>query len=80
MKTIIEKKKCNPVVVALIVIGVIAVIAAAAYAIYRYLAPQWFGKDDDEDFFDEFDEDFFEDDEMVVEDLLDNTEEHMFEE
>ena len=79
-KLLKEEKKCNPIVCALIVIGVIAVIAAAAYALYRYFAPQWFGEEDDEDIFDEFEEDFFEDDEIIVEDLLDNAEDHMFDE
>ena len=76
-KLLKEEKKCNPIVVALIVIGIIAVIAAAAYAIYRYFAPQWFGEEDEDDIFDEFEDDFFEDDEIV---LADTTEGGIFEE
>ena len=58
----------------------IVLIAAAAYAIYRYFAPQWFGEDDEDDIFDEFEDDFFEDDEIIIEDVLDDSQDHMFEE
>ena len=70
MKNLLKcKKKTNPIVVVLIVIGVIAVVGAAAYALYRYFAPQWFGEDEDEDIFeDDFEEDFFIDDDIVIED------------
>ena len=80
-KLLKKEKKCNPIVVALIVVGIIAVIAAAAYAIYRYFAPQWFGEvEEDEDIFDEFEEDFFVDDEIINEDLMNPEEDIMFDE
>lgn len=53
-----EKKKCNVVVCVLAVIGVIAAVAGIAYAVYRYLTPDYL-----EDFDDEFEDDF-EDEEM----------------
>ena len=46
----------------LVVIGVLAAICAAAYAIYRYFTPDY-----DEDFDDDFD-DAFEDDDDLFED------------
>ena len=66
-----EDKKTNPIVIVLVVIGVIVLIAAIAYALYCYLAPKYFGDLEDE-FEDEFDEDFFEDDEIVLVDDADN--------
>ena len=60
----------------LIVIGVIVVIAAAAYAIYRFFAPDYL-EDFEGEFEDEFEDDFFEDDEIILEDTK---EEGIFEE
>ena len=40
-------------------------IAAAAYAIYRFFAPDYL-EDFEDELEDEFDEDFFEDDEIVI--------------
>ena len=73
-KLLKEEKKCNPIVVVLVVIGVLVVIAAAAYALYRYFAPECL--DDFDDFEDDFEDDFFEDDEIV----LDDSQDHIFEE
>lgn len=56
------KKKCNPVVCALAVIGAIAAVAAIAYAVYRYFSPDYL-----DDFEDDF-EDEFEDEEGDDED------------
>lgn len=57
-----EKKKSNPVVIALAVIGAVAAVAAIAYAVYRYFTPDYLEDfDDDQDFDD--DDDFFEDEE-----------------
>lgn len=53
-----EKKKANPVVIILAVVGCVAAVAGIAYLVYRFLAP------DDYDDFDDFDEDF-EDDSIV---------------
>ncbi|MBQ2900910.1 MAG: hypothetical protein IJE49_03615 [Agathobacter sp.] len=69
-KLLKEEKKMNPIVVILIVIGVIVVVAAAAYAIYRFFAPNCL--EDLDDFDDEFDEDFFEDDEIVLDDSVEH--------
>lgn len=73
-KLLKEEKKCNPIVVILVIIGIIVVVAAAAYALYRFFAPEFV--DDLEEFEDEFEDDFFEDDEIILED----SEDHMFEE
>lgn len=75
-KLLKEEKKCNPFVIALIVIGGIVVIAALAYALYRFFMPEYMDEFEDE-FEDEFDEDFFEDDEFSFED---KNEQDMFEE
>ena len=48
----------NAVLWCLAIIGAIAAIAAIAYAVYRYLTPDYL-----EDFDDDFDDDFFEDEE-----------------
>ncbi len=65
-KIVKEEKKCNPVVIALIVIGVIVLIAAVAYAIYRFFAPDYLEDFEDDEFEDEFEDDFFEDDEIII--------------
>lgn len=64
-KLLKEEKKCNPVVVALVIIGVIALVAAAVYAVYRFFKPDYL-EDFEDEFEDEFDDDFFEDDEIVI--------------
>ena len=46
-----EKKECNVLVWMLAIIGAVAAIAAIAYAVYRYLTPDYL-----EDFEDEFEE------------------------
>lgn len=65
-KIVKEEKKCNPIVIALVVIGVIVLIAAAVYAIYRFFAPDYLEDFEDDEFEDEFDEDFFEDDDIII--------------
>ena len=60
-----EKKKCNVLLWALAIIGVVAAVAAIAYAVYRYFTPDYL-EDFEDDFEDEFDvideeDDFFED-------------------
>ena len=54
-----EKKKCNTVLWVFAVIGAVAAVAGIAYAVYRYLKP---------DYLEDFDDDFFEDDEDDDED------------
>lgn len=67
-KLLKEEKKCNPIVVALVVIGIIVLVAAVAYAIYRFFAPDYLEDFEDDEFEDEFEDDFFEDDEIIIED------------
>jgi len=55
-----EEKKCNAVLCILVIIGFVAVVAAIAYAVYRYLTPDYL-EDFDDDFDEDFDDDFFED-------------------
>lgn len=65
-----EKKKSNPIVWILAVVGAITAIAAIAYAVYRYLTPDYLEDFEDEEFEDEdedFDDDFFEEDEETEE-------------
>lgn len=57
-----EDKCCNALVWILAIIGVVAAVAGIAYAIYRYMNPDYL-----EDFDDEF-EDEFEDEEDLFED------------
>ncbi len=63
-----EKKKCNVLLWVLAIIGAVAAMAAIAYAVYRYLTPDYL-EDFDEDFEDDFEDDIFEDedDEDIVE-------------
>lgn len=46
---------------ALAIIGVIAAVAGIAYAVYKYLTPDYL--DDFDDFDDDFDDDFFDEEE-----------------
>ena len=50
-----EVKKCNPILWVFAILGVIAIIAGIAYAIYHYFTPDYL-----EDFEDDFDDEFFE--------------------
>ena len=65
-KLLKEEKKCNPIVIALVVIGAIVVIAAAVYAIYRFFKPDYLEDFEDDEFEDEFEDDFFEDDDIII--------------
>lgn len=55
-----EEKKDNKIVWALAIIGAVAAVAAIAFAVYKYLTPDYL--DDDDDFDDLFDDDFDVDD------------------
>ena len=55
-----EEKKSNTLLWVFAVIGAIAAVAAIAYAVYRYLTPDYL-EDFEDDFDDDFDDDFFED-------------------
>ena len=58
-----EKKKCNPFVWILAIVGFVAAVAGIAYAVYRYFTPDYLDDFDDEDFEDEdFDDDFEDED------------------
>ncbi len=57
-----EEKKCNKLLWVFAVIGAIVAVAAIAYAVYRYLTPDYL-EDFEDDFDDDFDDDFFEDEE-----------------
>ncbi|MCI5622110.1 MULTISPECIES: DUF4366 domain-containing protein [Anaerostipes] len=69
-----KEKEENKIVWALAIIGAIAAVAGIAYAVYKYLTPDYMD-DFDEDFDDDFDEDFFDDEELdVTEDDIDEVE------
>lgn len=70
-----EEKKTNPVAIIFIVIGVLVVAAAAVYGMYRFIEKELLERLGD-DYEDEFDEDFFEDEDFI----LDDSEDLMFEE
>lgn len=55
-----EEKKSNTLLWVLAIIGAVAAVAAIAYAVYRYLTPDYL-EDFEDDFDDDFDDDFFED-------------------
>lgn len=69
-----KEKEENKIVWALAIIGAIAAVAGIAYAVYKYLTPDYMD-DFDEDFDDDFDDDFFEDEELdVTEDDIEEVE------
>lgn len=47
----------------LAIVGVVVAVAGIAYAVYRFLTPDYL-EDFDEDFIDDFEDDFFEDEEV----------------
>jgi len=56
----VEEKESNKVLWIFAVIGAVAAVAAIAYAVYRYLTPDYL-EDFEDDFDDDFEDDFFED-------------------
>ncbi len=61
-----EKKNKNKVLyIGLAVIGAVVVIAGIAYAVYKFLTPDYLDDFDDE-FDEDFDDDFFDDEEEEV--------------
>ena len=56
-----KEKEDNKIVWVLAIIGAIAAVAGIAFAVYKYLAPDYMD-DFDEDFYDDFDDDFDDDD------------------
>ena len=74
-----KEKEDNKIVWVLAIIGAIAAVAGIAFAVYKYLAPDYmddFDEDFDEDFDDDFDDDFFdeEDDTDVKEEDIEEVE------
>ena len=71
-----EKKKCNPLVWILAIVGFVAAVAGIAYAVYRYFTPDYLEDFEDEDFEDDddfddddnFEDDFFEEEKEEPED------------
>ncbi len=57
-----KETRRDPILWTLAIIGVIAAVAAIAYAVYRYFTPDYFD-DYDDDYDDRFDDDFFDDEE-----------------
>jgi len=53
-----DEGKTNPFIAILAIIGGVAVIAAIAYAVYRFMTPDYF-----DDYDDDYDDDFENDDE-----------------
>lgn len=60
-----KDKESNKIVWTLAIIGAVVAVAGIAYAVYKYLTPDYMD-DFDEDFDDDFDEDFFEDEDVDV--------------
>jgi len=56
-----EPKKTHPIVIVLAVLGAIASVAAIAYAVFYFFMPE------DSEYFEDFDEDEFEDEDLEEE-------------
>lgn len=56
-----EDEKNDKWKIVLIVVGVVAIAAVVAYAIYRFMTPDYL-----EDFDDDFDDDFFDDEDITI--------------
>ena len=55
------KKKTNVVAIVLSIVGAVACVVAVAYAVYRFMTPDYLDGFDD-DFDDDYEDDFFDDD------------------
>ncbi|MDO5133499.1 MAG: DUF4366 domain-containing protein [Eubacteriales bacterium] len=53
-----NKETENRLILGLALIGGIVIVAIIAYAVYRFLTPDYYDDYDDDDFDDDFDEDF----------------------
>ena len=60
----IEDEKKTTIIWILAIIGAITAVAAIAFAVFRYFAPDYL-EDFDDDFDDDFYDDFYDDDEIV---------------
>lgn len=66
----LEEKNKNTIVIVLAIIGAIAAVAGIAFAVYKYLTPDYLDDMDSDDMYDSFDDDFieFSDDKPEAED------------
>lgn len=55
-----EEKNKNTIIIILAIIGAIAAVAGIAFAVYKYLTPDYIDDFDSDDFYDSFDDDFIE--------------------
>ncbi len=58
------EKTGNKILWVLAIIGAVAAVAGIAFAVYKYLTPDYL--DDFDDFDDDFDDDFFDDDDAEI--------------
>lgn len=56
----LEEKSKNTIVIVLAIIGAVAAIAGIAFAVYKYLTPDYLDDFDSDDIYDNFDDDFIE--------------------
>ena len=59
-----QDKVKKTVLCILAIVGAVVAVAGIAYAVYRFLTPDYL-EDFEEDFDDDFEDDFFEDDELL---------------
>ena len=55
-----EEKNSNTLLWILAIIGAVAAVVGIAYAVYRYMTPDYLEDFDDDDYSDSFDDDFIE--------------------
>ena len=60
-----DEKMKKAILWGLAIVGAVAAIAGIAYAVYRFLAPDYLEDFEDEDFEDELDADFFNEEDVV---------------
>jgi hypothetical protein len=60
-ETVVVEEKKSTWKTVLIIIGIVTVVAVIAYAVYKFMTPDYL-----DDFDDDFDDDFFDDDDFVV--------------
>lgn len=60
-----DEKMKKVILWALAIIGAVAAVAGIAYAVYRFLAPDYLEDFEDDDFDDDFDADFFAEEDEV---------------
>ena len=56
----LEEKNKNAIVIVLAVLGAIAAVAGIAFAVYKYLTPDYLEDFDPDDYSDDFDDDYIE--------------------